>query len=162
MAIQKSKNKTEAAPVAEPVHTTPALDGETVSAGETLETSTSKPRGPRGPSFHWYGGSDEGARMKEVKRAMRAFARGEVIAPNGDPQPLTLSNLLAHLKANSAEFQGDDVQYLTELKLGSFIRLVRQNMEEDRKKGKTNVPPLPPLVTIRGGRRAAEIDWSAE
>lgn len=99
--------------------------------------------------------------MKEVKRAMRAFARGEVTAPNGDPKPLTLGNLLEHLKTSSAEFQGPDVEYLTELKLGSFIRFLRVNMAEEAKKGK-NVVPLPPLVTIRGGRRATEIDWSAE
>lgn len=135
------------------------LDGEMVNAGETA--GTSKPRGPRGPSFHWFGGSDEAARMKEVKRAMRAFARGEVTAPNGDPKPLTLGNLLEHLKTSSAEFQGPDVEHLTELKLGSFIRFLRANMAEEAKKGR-NVVPLPPLVTIRGGRRATEIDWSAE
>lgn len=167
MAIETKSKKDKASVSANtasanvaPISTTP-LDGEMVNAGETMGSTTSKPRGPRGPSFHWFGGSDEAARMKEVKRAMRAFARGEVTAPNGDPKPLTLGNLLEHLKAASSEFQGPDVEHLTELKLGSFIRFLRANMAEEAKKGK-NVVPLPPLVTIRGGRRATEIDWSAE
>lgn len=156
MAIQKKKASETPVPAS-----AVTLDGETVSATGVAETGgNGAERAPRGPSFRWKGGSNPSARYVELKRAMKLFEQGKVTAENGNPQPLTLSNLRAYLLAHSGEFAGQD-ELLTELKLGQFIRSARESIADRNKKG-ANIAPLPSLVVVRTGPKSEPIDWSAE